>query len=154
MNLNEPMTWEEFKTLPKSMAETYYNGIVERFGVGNPSISRMMGVGEATVRQYANSNNLILEKVKGKPSMAKLAKFEEFCHQDRQEAQVANPADAENQAEEKTEKTSQTSQLCRMAFEWHEVNSMDEILRFLGHMPLPNKARIRITIEEYKDDLP
>ena len=43
MNINKPMSWEDYKKLPNNMRIEYYNSIVDRFGVGADRIAKMMG---------------------------------------------------------------------------------------------------------------
>lgn len=145
VDMSKPITYADYKKLTKALQEEYYNNIVETYGVGNPSIARMMGVAEATLRQHSERMGLNLKRISGKPSYANMVRFEEFCNQGETEEQEEFPKVQEEQ-EIRTEQN-----ICRLAFEWHNVTEWTDILRFVGNMPIPHNARVRMTIEEWKD---
>lgn len=146
VDMNKPITYAEYKRLPKSLQEDYYNNLVETYGIGNPSIARMMGIAEATLRQHTDRMGLDLKRIVGKPSYAKMVRFEEFCNQAEEQEEQAEMPKVMDEPQIRQEQS-----ICRLAFEWHEVTEWTEILRFVGNMPIPKNARVRMTIEEWKD---
>ena len=56
--MNEPITWEEFRTWPKEHQETYIKLLKQKFGASLSAISEMMGVHRVTLPNYVQHNKL------------------------------------------------------------------------------------------------
>lgn len=58
VNLKRPISWDEFKALPKSMQEEYMLYMMENFGANATSFAEMFGVQPLTIRRHIQSQNL------------------------------------------------------------------------------------------------
>lgn len=56
--LNEPMSWEEFKSMPDDIMTTYIKLIRERFGASDTAVANMMGTTQQTFSRYARALGL------------------------------------------------------------------------------------------------
>ena len=51
-NLNKPMSWEKFKTIPDDLKITYIKSLRDKFGIPNNAIAEMFGIHAATLCGY------------------------------------------------------------------------------------------------------
>ena len=56
--MNDPITWDEFRTWPKEHQETYIKLLKQKFGASLSAISEMMGVHRVTLPNYVQHNKL------------------------------------------------------------------------------------------------
>lgn len=56
--LNDPMKWEEFKTLPEDLMGSYIKALRQRFNCPDAKIAEMMGVHPATFSRYMKTLGL------------------------------------------------------------------------------------------------
>ena len=154
LDLNKPMDYAEYVKLPPELQEMYYNHLVIEFGVGCPAIAEMMGTEQGTLRSHNVRVGIKTATVAGKSSQTAREKFESWWgkyddpYEELQQKLEQRSLDAVRM---KAESNGESCQLKRMSFEWHGVWEFEEILKFLGNLPLPNRARIRVTIEEGND---
>ena len=58
-NLEKPMTWEDFKAMPKDLQQSYIASLQGRFGVGTTTISKeLFGLSAVSLRQYMTRHGL------------------------------------------------------------------------------------------------
>lgn len=58
-NLEKPMTWEDFKAMPKDLQQSYIASLQSRFGVGTTTISKeLFGLSAVSLRQYMTRHGL------------------------------------------------------------------------------------------------
>lgn len=149
LDLNKPISYEDYKTMTPELQEMYYNHIVSEFGVGCPAIAEMMGVSEVALRTHNKTTGLQIKKGKAGGAGQKLQEVFRQWWQTETDPYDEIQQELEQRALESVNE--ETSQLKRLAFEWHGVEDISDILRFLGNLPLPRNARVRVTIEEGKD---
>lgn len=58
VNLNQPITWDEFKALTTSMQEEYLRHMMENYGANATSFAAMFGVQPLTIRRHIQMNKL------------------------------------------------------------------------------------------------
>lgn len=51
-HLNDPMKWDEFKSMPKDLQIDYINGLRKQFGVPDKEIHVMFGISNAALSKY------------------------------------------------------------------------------------------------------
>lgn len=56
--LNDPMSWDEFKSMPDDLKVTYINGIRERFGAPDKYIAEMFGISQGQLGLYLHDLKL------------------------------------------------------------------------------------------------
>lgn len=166
LNLNQPITYEEFKGLDKSLQETYINQIIETYHVGLNTISLMMGAGKATLHTYVKTHGLSITKCKGGTiSRENLQRFyavyqpetaerEDLAQDQAEPEQVEReiPPEIETRAAEISEKKTSVS---GYEFAFRHVTEWDEILKLMGNMPLPENAQVHIRVrgeEKYESE--
>lgn len=58
-NLEKPMTWEDFKAMPKDLQQSYIASLQSRFGVGTTTISKeLFGLSAVSLRQHMTRHGL------------------------------------------------------------------------------------------------
>lgn len=65
MNLNQPMTWEEFSQLSDSMQKEYLQHIIDTYHVGCPAMGKMFGCSQSSVFRRASQLGVTLNKQAG-----------------------------------------------------------------------------------------
>lgn len=58
VNLNQPITWNDFKALTTSMQEEYLRHMMENYGANATSFAAMFGVQPLTIRRHIQMNKL------------------------------------------------------------------------------------------------
>ena len=58
VNLNQPITWDDFKALTASMQEEYLKHMMENYGANATSFAAMFGVQPLTIRRHIQMNKL------------------------------------------------------------------------------------------------
>ena len=56
--LNKPMGWDEFKSVPIHIQLEYLTGLIERYGVNTANLAEMFGVHPGVVRRHIQSAGL------------------------------------------------------------------------------------------------
>lgn len=58
-NLDRPMSWPDFKAMPKDLQQSYIASLQSRFGVGTTTISKeLFGLSAVSLRQYMTRHGL------------------------------------------------------------------------------------------------
>lgn len=60
-NLNKPIGWEDFKSLPTHAQKEYITHLKENYGANAKSLADMFGVKSLTVRRLIDKNNLQID---------------------------------------------------------------------------------------------
>ena len=146
MNINKPMRWEEFKSLPKNMKLEYYNSIVDRFGVGSDRIAKMMGTKKNTILNFIQRTPDVHKAKKGGGGWDKYA-WESFCAQDQREA-------IKEVKEEVKEETAYVvvpqATICPLAsyhMTFTDVKDWTSIADVLMSIPMPKGAVVTIDVQ-------
>ena len=58
VRMDQPLSWENFKSLSKDLQEEYINSLMERFSANSQSLAEMFGISSCTVRRYIQENHL------------------------------------------------------------------------------------------------
>lgn len=144
MNINETMTWEDFKKLPKKMQLEYYNSLVDRFGVGGQRIADMLGVAKATLDAHMIRNfNDVHKAKKGGDGWDRYA-WLEFCSQRNE---VQKEPEEQHEAFVAIPKK-QEIELTSYHLNFIKVNNWGQIADTLLSLPLPKNAVISINVQE------
>lgn len=90
MNLNKPMSWEDFKSLPAGMQTEYLQHITDTYKVGKSKIAKdVFGCSDDTLTRYVAAHNLQVRfcSAAGSKSKDKIAVWNCFLgvEQDEQE---------------------------------------------------------------------
>lgn len=150
VNLNEPITWEAFKNLSTDLQSEYYNHIIEKFGVGKERIAKMFGVSVITLRKHIKEKGINAKQHEGRTSGEKIRKFEEWRAQEtsviKDALNISNDQVNEIFFEEDHPEKNESC-LSRYSFDFENVTGWEDILKFIKNMPLPENAKIQITVE-------
>lgn len=146
VNLNEPIYWEDYRSLPKTLQEQYYNGSVERWGVGLTTIANMMGVYPNTLRNYHNTHGVKVTKGMTKTPASKINAFKDWVDSYRTSQNFTELVDQIKEIPIQLEPL-KTGAITRIDLQWTGVGEWSEILRFIGNQPLPENASVRVIIE-------
>ena len=147
MNINKPMSWEEFKSLPKNMALEYYNSLVARFGVGSDRVAKMMGTSKNNLCNRLLTMEGVRKAKKGGGGWNKYM-WEEFLEQG-ETVPIEEPKE-EQKAEEAFVKIPKEVN-CPIAsyhLQFKNVQSWGQIADMLIALPLPKDAVISINVME------
>lgn len=146
VTLNKPISWDDYKALPKALQTEYINDLVKRYGVSISKIStELFGLSEAAVRLYNAKHDIDYLKVKGGNIPFDLVGWQDFLEQkteeDHEEAEeVIEPKSNDGEAAE-------DGTLDEFRFIFQHVTDMSNILALLGNLPLPEDARIYIEVK-------
>jgi len=89
-NMNEPMTWAEFKSASIHIQAEYLQHLIANFKVNSSSLAQMFGVTPAAVRRHIEVNQMQIRfKVGNSMTAAEREAWERFLN--RAEAQAAEP---------------------------------------------------------------
>ena len=167
VKMNEPITWSDFKALKPDVAEEYYNGIVDRFGVGLSSIAKMMGADPSTLSKWGRLNGCKFKKVYARTGLDAIEKFTRWykvedepqlitINEEEYEAGPVMPYDPGDapipagllpQMDKPTEPAPvPDSRIAQYTFRFTDVKKWDEILMFIKNMPLPENATVEIEV--------
>lgn len=61
--LNKPMEWEEFKSMPEDIQQTYIKLLQNKFGVPMKAVAEMLGVNPVYFNAYIKNHNFATTKV-------------------------------------------------------------------------------------------
>ena len=150
INLNEPVSYEQFKKLSDGLKTTYINNIIQKYHVGFASIARMMGCKADTLRFMIRNHHLDVPHVSKRIKKENEIAFERDYMTKQQKGDPAVEKVDQQQIAERVTETKPSSNLGRYEFCFDHVTSWPDILKFLGNMPLPNNAAVMIRVEELK----
>ncbi len=96
VQLDRPMTKDKFLDLSADLKVEYLNHLIDKYGVGKPSIDKMLGTGNGWLDQYVKTKmpNLATRIHKGSPHPTREQKkaWEEFCRSYREEKPLRGEA--------------------------------------------------------------
>lgn len=85
-NLNKPIGWEDFKSLPAHAQKEYITHLKENYGANAKSLADMFGVKSLTVRRLMDKNNLQIDFPVGHSmTNAQRAEWSRFLSQESEE---------------------------------------------------------------------
>lgn len=149
VNINEPITYEDYIALPKGLQETYYNHISETFGVGCKAIAEMMGVTDNGLRTHNIRIGISTVKRKGgRSTAANVERFKAFWQGENYDMTKAQPDEPEEATEDTVPNGLDSNTLKGFSIEFKCVDNLSKILRVVGDMPLPKNASVTITVRE------
>ena len=142
VNLNEKISWEEFKKLSKDTQELYYDTIVDRFAVGQAIIARnLFKIPQATLSSYIWRNGLNVRHVK-RCTKNQLQTFIAFCNPAETHEERTENAPATHEERTKNART----EIARVQFEFKNVEDFSTLARDLKVF-IPAGANVTIIAE-------
>lgn len=90
MNLNQPMTWEEFSQLSDSMQKEYLQHIIDTYHVGCPAMGKMFGCSQSNVFRRASQLGVTLTKHNGRQPKSVQENWRQFLGNDPAQEQSAS----------------------------------------------------------------
>ena len=63
--LNDPVSWEEFKSWPPHIRETYVSRLHTKYAAGAPQFAELFGISVSGFRHFCSNNNIVVPS-KGK----------------------------------------------------------------------------------------
>lgn len=159
-NLDLPMTWEDFKAMPKDLQETYIRNLQSRFNVGLSYISTdVFGMNRMTLPQHMSRNNIPFEaRHRGGPMRAQdRYNWDVFLGQiwkspvpiQRDEIETAKAIIEEMEKPEPVEahkKNTDGFDLNHLIVEFTGDFDAENFLRYLSNFPMP-QGRVCIRME-------
>lgn len=146
VTLNKPISWDDYKSLPKALQTEYINDLVKRYGVSITRIStELFKLSEAAVKLYNARNDVEYLKVKGGSIKFDAEGWKSFLSGN----QVEEIIEAEEVIEPKSNdgEAAEDGTLDEFRFIFQHVTDMSNILALLGNLPLPDDARIYIEVK-------
>lgn len=146
VTLNKPISWEEYKELPKELQTEYINALVRKYGVSITRISvELFKLSEAALRLYNAKHDVNYLKVKGGNIPFDVVGWKDFLEQNTEE----DHEEAEEVIEPKSNdgEAAEDGTLDEFRFIFQHVTDMSNILALLGNLPLPDDARIYIEVK-------
>ena len=140
-NLNKPMTWKEFRSMPQDLQIMYIKKLRNEFGVPDVVISKAMGICKSSFSRAMSDLNLSLGKsagAKGKQWLdsEKSFKFFEYWNkfENKEEAEVVEEDKVENE-DEVVKETDISKETSIDDFDISEINyndyaGADELFRY------------------------
>lgn len=123
IQMNAPMTWEQFKELDNRLQETYLNNLITKYSASTIEIADMLGTKKGTLRSHILRYGLKVKFLKGYRAFnrdpEKVASFQRFVNGAENEESTETEmveAETQNDIEEETEFSHKT---------WEEFKSMD-----------------------------
>ena len=150
VTLNKPISWDDYKALPKALQTEYVNDLVKRYGVSITRIStELFGLSEAAVKLYNARNDVEYLKVKGGSIKFDAEGWKSFLSGN----QVEEIIEAEEVIEQKSNdgEAAEDGTLDEFRFIFQHVKDMSNILALLGNLPLPDDARIYIEVKRGRE---
>lgn len=146
VTLNKPISWDEYKALPKALQTEYINDLVKRYGVSIGRIStELFKLSEAAVKLYNARNDVDYLKVKGGSIKFDAEGWKSFLSGDQVEVSEAiEPKSNDGESVE-------DGTLDEFRFIFQHVTDMSNILCLLGNLPLPDDARIYIEVKRGRE---
>lgn len=148
VNLNEPITWETWKALPKRMQEEYYNHLADTYGVGREQIAKMMGCSSEAVRLYAQKNGLDLRARKRGERVPpeKMFRWRVFCATTEDAAQAVID-EVVNGSLAAMNDLLPAGGLNGFTLTFAPHTEWAEVMQIVQNLPLPDGATIRVVVE-------
>lgn len=145
VNLNNPITFAEFKSLSAQTAELYYNNIVTQFNVGERYIAKMMGTSQSTLHHYIIKKGIAAKRVKpGYKDIEKLNKWAQFIG-------VINGEENEEQELEKHDDVPAGNSASKMQVQTMTIiisncNKWEDVISAVGSVPIPDNSVITVNV--------
>lgn len=113
-NLNRPMTWEEFRSMPQDLQIMYIKKLRNEFGVPDSVLSKAMGVCKSSFSKAMKDLNLSLGKSAGATgkqwlNSEKSSKFSEYWNKFSKEEKAAEEDGVEDATEVESTKEASIS---------------------------------------------
>lgn len=156
--IGKPLSWAEFRKLPKDLKEEYMNSLIDKYSVNAKSFAKMFGVSVATIFREVKNENLSVKFMKGRHTNEDA--FDKFLNGEYDNEQETSnqftevhdePSDGEpettvNEASTKENIPQTRFDSFTMNFSGKiDVNMIANSLRFI--LPAGGNARIKISCE-------
>lgn len=151
-NLNEPMDWHTFKSMPYDLEVQYVMGLNSRFGVGLNAIGQdLFGKSISSIRaRFADAG--VKCELKGKRlSALERERWEHWIHGGEYFAEVSEELSLpELEAELDTQPEQASFEMATFAVEWCGEFSGKAFIEQLSRLPIPT-GRVKIHLEVVKE---
>lgn len=98
--LGSPMSWADFKNMPKDIQSEYISGLQDKYGVNAGDIGEMFGVTSVTIRRHCDVNELGVKFRKGVSMTGEQrTMWDIFLHGTSEEAAKEEDVEEETSAE-------------------------------------------------------
>lgn len=95
--IGQPMSWEEFKSIPRDIQEDYLKSLVEKYSATCADLAMMFGCTAATVSRFCKQNNIDVGFHVGKRmTKEERARFKEFLSVDQEPDEIEEPDEVED----------------------------------------------------------
>ena len=144
-NLNRPMTWEEFRSMPQDLQTMYIKKLRNEFGVPDIVLSKSMGVCKSSFSKAMKDLNLSLGKSAGATgkqwlNSEKSSKFSEYWNKFNKEEKAVEEDSIEDATEvESTKEASISKEFAQIGTYATENNSSTKITNDPVTIPEPSK---------------
>lgn len=153
-NLNEPMDWRTFKSMPHDLQMQYLRGLNSRFHVGFNQFGRdLFGMSTNAVRNYFNQNGVVFNIVGGRMSRAEQDIWEAWLK--RESVEESEEAEEVTEVEEVAEEPEEPAAepdfgMGAVTVEWCGEFHAAAFMQQLARLPLPT-GRVKIHLEVVKE---
>lgn len=135
IKLNEPMTWEAFKAVPKDLQETYVQNILNKYAVGPAAFAKMFGISTQYCGTYLHELGIrFAGRANPKETARFLSDYSSAPKAEEPKAEEAPPADKKN------------TTLERIALTFSGAFSPEEIAQRLSGFFLPGQE-VTVSVE-------
>ncbi len=86
-NLNAPMSWAEFRAMPKDIQAEYINGLIEKYSPTQTAVAKMLGVSYGGLNKHCRHELNIYFGFKGRPDENTNKEFWKWVENSRSEQQ-------------------------------------------------------------------
>lgn len=159
VNLNKPISYEQFKLLHRDLQEEYIQKIIDTYEIGITVISTVLfGLGRSSLAMYMRSHGLKCSGRKGPAKADKLERFVRFCNSEPEEPQAETEetvelpetaGDAVKALEDHVWITEQAPKadgvVASWSFVFESVDDLSQIVKLISNLPIPQHARVSIS---------
>lgn len=148
-NLNEPMDWKTFKSMPHDLQVQYVNGLNSRFSVGINTIGQdVFGLSTNAVRAYFKANGVECDVQGKKLSALERERWEHWIHGSEYFTEVSEELGL---PEPEVELNAEPAcfDMAAFAVEWRGEFSGKAFIEQLSRLPIPT-GTVKIRLEVVK----
>ena len=150
VNINEPITWDEFTRLTDNLKREYYNAVSERFCVGQNKMSlELFGKSQHALAMHLKNRGITVNRVVGTQTAEQKIAWKEFIGGEKPaETPVEKPIEKPVEKPAETEKSyldaSMITSVLNASFTFANVQDFMEVARTIQHL-IPAGATVTIT---------
>ena len=148
VNLNKPITYSHFKSLPSDMKTLYYNHLVEEFGATQTCIAKKFGIRNSVLYKYLKNNDVSVIKLDKGARLKKPYEWKLFCNGNygKCESPATSSEDSIDILNGSKSKQFICNKLKKYHLEFTDVSQWHDILDMLASMPLHEGVTVVVTV--------